>query len=105
MVPKVLWVDEKEGVIGMEKIEGWSVREVLGGGAEGEIEEDDESDEEVEAGTDPNGGEKLPALKRLDVSDISEDLGQTAEVLLVLQRIGVSQGMSAVLPYDLKSLD
>ncbi|WVO14826.1 EKC/KEOPS complex subunit BUD32 [Cryptococcus depauperatus] len=47
-VPKVVWVDEKGGVIGLEKIEGWSVREVLGGGAEGEIEEDYENSEEIE---------------------------------------------------------
>nr|XP_018266587.1 BUD32 protein kinase [Kwoniella dejecticola CBS 10117]OBR88745.1 BUD32 protein kinase [Kwoniella dejecticola CBS 10117] len=46
VVPKVLWVDEKGGCIGLEKVDGWSVREVLGGGAEGEMEIDD--DEEVE---------------------------------------------------------
>jgi hypothetical protein len=34
-------VDERVGVLGLEKIEGWSVREVLGGGAEGEGQEED----------------------------------------------------------------
>ena len=34
-------MDERVGVLGLEKIEGWSVREVLGGGAEGEGQEED----------------------------------------------------------------
>ncbi|WWC85722.1 Kae1-associated kinase Bud32 [Kwoniella dendrophila CBS 6074] len=46
IVPKVIWVDDKGGCIGLEKINGWSVREVLGGGAEGEMEFKD--DEEIE---------------------------------------------------------
>ncbi|CAK9781783.1 kinase-like protein [Cutaneotrichosporon oleaginosum] len=37
-VPRVLWVDEPGGTLALERIEGWSVREVLGGGAEGEVE-------------------------------------------------------------------
>ncbi|WRT63624.1 Kae1-associated kinase Bud32 [Kwoniella shivajii] len=48
VVPKVLWVDEKGGVIGLERIEGWSVREVLGGGAEGEMEFQDDEEIEIE---------------------------------------------------------
>ena len=43
-VPTVLWVDEAHGVLGMEKVEGWSIREVLGGGAEGEAQEEDEEE-------------------------------------------------------------
>ncbi|GMK56040.1 hypothetical protein CspeluHIS016_0210960 [Cutaneotrichosporon spelunceum] len=37
-VPTVLWVDEPGGTLALERIDGWSVREVLGGGAEGEVE-------------------------------------------------------------------
>ncbi|KAK1926211.1 Serine/threonine-protein kinase BUD32 [Papiliotrema laurentii] len=48
-VPKVLWVDENAGVLGMERIEGWSIREVLGGGAEGEAQEEDETERDSEA--------------------------------------------------------
>ncbi|EIW73260.1 hypothetical protein TREMEDRAFT_22980, partial [Tremella mesenterica DSM 1558] len=43
-VPQVLWVDEKAGVLGLERIKGWSVREILGGGAEGELEGDEEEE-------------------------------------------------------------
>ncbi|WWC97154.1 EKC/KEOPS complex subunit BUD32 [Kwoniella sp. B9012] len=55
-VPRVLWVDEKGGCIGLEKVEGWSVREVLGGGAEGEMEYQDE--EEIELDIDTNDDER-----------------------------------------------
>lgn len=54
-VPTVLWVDETQGVLGMEKVEGWSIREVLGGGAEGEAQEEDEEElaDEERSTTDP----------------------------------------------------
>lgn len=46
-MPELRCVDVKQGVLGMEWIEGWSVREVLGGGQEGdELPEDDEVSEE-----------------------------------------------------------
>ncbi|WVW81696.1 EKC/KEOPS complex subunit BUD32 [Kwoniella bestiolae CBS 10118] len=48
VVPRVLWVDDRGGCIGLERVEGWSVREVLGGGAEGEMELQEEEEEEVE---------------------------------------------------------
>ena len=44
-VPMIRMVDLDAGMIGMEWIDGWSVREVLGGGAEGE--EADPEDEEI----------------------------------------------------------
>lgn len=37
-VPGVYFVDESCGCLGLEKVPGWSVRELLGGGAEGELE-------------------------------------------------------------------
>ena len=59
-VPKVLWVDEKAGVLGLERIRGWSIREILGGGAEGEIEGDVE--EELADGEDAPPGEPAGGL-------------------------------------------
>lgn len=77
-VPRVLWVDEPAGVVGMEKIEGWSVREVLGGGAEGEMEVDrtEEVEREAEDEEEPvvaeeeslPASEGLQALERLQVT-------------------------------------
>ncbi|KAL0243936.1 EKC/KEOPS complex subunit BUD32 [Cryptococcus tetragattii IND107] len=79
-VPKVVWVDEKAGVIGMERIEGWSVREVLGGGAEGEVEiiakQEIEGDVENKIEATPireepeeTENEGLKALKNLGVTE------------------------------------
>lgn len=57
-VPGVRCVDETAGVVGMEWIEGWSVREVLGGGEEGdEVGGVDEDNEVVEEG---EGEEEKP---------------------------------------------
>lgn len=44
-VPGLRIVDVKEGIIGMEWIEGWSVREVLGGGQDGEGDDEEEETE------------------------------------------------------------
>ena len=84
IVPRVLWVDDKAGVIGMERIEGWSVREVLGGGAEGETAEDDDYEEEEELGasvtSDPPSGEE-----------------EESEGWMALRSKGVSKGWSSTL--------
>ena len=46
-------VDLAQGVLGMEWIEGWSVREVLGGGQEGdELAEDEGTEEESDEAED-----------------------------------------------------
>ncbi len=71
VVPTVQVVDADNGIIGMEWVEGWSVREVLGGGAEGE--------EEVE----------------VDVEDLEEEgdeAEERSEAEQALERMGVSQG-------------
>ncbi len=64
----------------MEKVEGWSVREVLGGGAEDEVEEDlgeDEFDPEERLGElNPDEGEEVES-----------------EGMVALRRIGCTQGM------------
>lgn len=79
-VPKVIFVDERNGVLALERIEGWSIREVLGGGAEGE-EEDLEG--EYEEGWEERVGEKTEEV-------VSEGL----EALL---RIGVYKGRSVLM--------
>lgn len=87
MAPRVLWVDEPAGVLAMERVEGWSVREVLGGGAEGEVEVDETEEVEREAG-DVASGEV----------DGAGEVEEESEGLLALQRIGVGpqELMSAV---------
>ena len=71
-VPTVLWVDEAHGVLGLEKIEGWSVREVLGGGAEGEAAQEDAAEGEEEAAVDETEEEEetegMKALKQAGVT-------------------------------------
>lgn len=47
-VPEVRLVDVREGVLGLEWIEGKSVRALLGGGAEDEDDDDVEGEEEAE---------------------------------------------------------
>lgn len=83
VVPRVMWVDEREGVLGMEKVEGWSVREILGGGAEGEVEVDaGEAEEEVEEG-----------MERLDVDGEAGGV-EESEGWIALKGAGISQGRS-----------
>ncbi|MCO5555853.1 hypothetical protein L7F22_009398 [Adiantum nelumboides] len=40
--PKIVCVDEEQGVLGLEIVDGYSVRELLGGGSEGEEDEEEE---------------------------------------------------------------
>jgi TP53 regulating kinase-like protein len=77
-VPKVLFVDERNGVLALEKIEGWSIREVLGGGAEGE-------EEDLE-------GEYEEGWEEAEARDPREEV--VSEGLEALYRIGVSKGES-----------
>lgn len=87
VVPRVLWVDPAEGVLGMEKIDGWSVRDVLGGGAGGEEAEIVEEEEEE---WDPN--EEVVN----EGSAASEGPGAQAEEesegMKALRQLGVSKG-------------
>jgi TP53 regulating kinase-like protein len=77
-VPRVLFVDERNGVLALEKIEGWSIREVLGGGAEGE-------EEDLE-------GEYEEGWEEAEARDPREEV--VSEGLEALYRIGVSKGES-----------
>lgn len=81
-VPSVLLVDEPAGVLAIERVEGWSLREVLGGGAEGEVEIDaadeverevgDEVAETTQEAEEVHESEGLAALTRIGVT--KEDL-------------------------------
>jgi TP53 regulating kinase-like protein len=77
-VPKVLFVDERNGVLALEKIEGWSIREVLGGGAEGE-------EEHLE-------GEYEEGWEEREAREEREEV--VSEGLEALYRIGISKGES-----------
>jgi TP53 regulating kinase-like protein len=89
-VPRVEWVDEAGGVLGIEYVEGWSVREVLGGGAEGEVEV--EVDEEVER-------EAVAEIEEEDGGDC-EEVGEReeSEGMEALRRIGIPEGISHPFP-------
>ncbi|KAK8845406.1 Kae1-associated kinase Bud32 [Kwoniella newhampshirensis] len=90
VVPQVLWVDEKGGVLGLERVEGWSVREILGGGAEGELEVEFE-DGELELGEGEGQEEYGPddtGTERIDLG--GEEEGEN-EGMKALRRLGVSQ--------------
>lgn len=80
-MPRVIFVDERNGVLALEQVDGWSIREVLGGGAEGEDEEDGGEGEYVD-----------PAEAKEVVQELE---GVVSEGMEALERIGVSKGESA----------
>ncbi|RSH90664.1 serine/threonine-protein kinase bud32 [Saitozyma podzolica] len=85
-VPKVLWVDPAQGLLGLEKVEGWSVREILGGGAEGEVEAhegEEEGEEEIEGGHGAEGS--------LQGGAVVEDEAVESEGMQKLKQLGVNQ--------------
>jgi len=92
--PRVLWVDERAGVLGMERVEGWSVREVLGGGAEGE--DEDEGKEEEEEGGDAEQGEQgydtVRGVEEMELCD-DDEREEESEGMKALQQIGITRGM------------
>ena len=85
-VPRVVWVDEAGGVLGLEMIEGWSVREILGGGAEGEAQEEEEIEREVESDGQGQGG----AVQGTVEAQTTEE----SEGMVELSKLGVGPGMS-----------
>jgi TP53 regulating kinase-like protein len=84
-VPRVLWLDEPAGVLGMERVEGWSVREVLGGGAEGETEVADYEEVEQEAGASIEQAVAAADRARDEAAGNFQPEG-----MLALKKIGVS---------------
>jgi TP53 regulating kinase-like protein len=77
-VPELRMVDTDAGMVGMEWVDGWSVREVLGGGAEGE-EADPEEEEEGEV-------DEVKAARRKEAEAVLENLGVSVGTLLVSLR-------------------
>ncbi|KAM0793699.1 hypothetical protein ACM66B_001124 [Microbotryomycetes sp. NB124-2] len=82
-VPILRVVDLKQGVIGMEWIEGWSVREVLGGGREGdELAESDEDGEDEVVTAEQAAAESQELLQVLSEKGVDRDV--------MLETIGVA---------------
>lgn len=83
--PRVLCVDEEHGVLGLELIDGFSVRELLGGGSEGD---------EVDNGSSEEGGQGEEALARQELAHVpavsapSPPLLENDEALHVMRLIG-----------------
>ena len=90
-VPGVRLVDLDTGILGMEWIEGYSVREMLGGGAEDE--DDEDADEEADAATDM---EKLSLAEQKQIKSRKEradrKLRRLEEAEGALQHLGIGQG-------------
>lgn len=82
-MPALRGVDVDVGIVGMEWIEGWSVREVLGGGAESD--EAGGSDDEDEDGEAPcSAEEQAPAPAPEPWAEL--DLGASDIVFRKLKR-------------------
>jgi TP53 regulating kinase and related kinases len=71
-VPSIRAVDLENGIIGMEWVDGFSVREVLGGGAEGEMEEELREGEVDEVAEEPEG----PSPAELIMGQLGLSVGQ-----------------------------
>lgn len=77
-VPELLVVDLRQGVLGVEWIEGWSVREVLGGGQEDEdgpwVEEGEDEPVEATDGDQTEEERRDEEMKhRLETAGVDED--------------------------------
>lgn len=83
-------IDMESGILGMEWIDGWSVREMLGGGAEGEDEEEDEEEDDLEALQDLTLEEKERVASKRAHNEAKLKRLQEAEG--ALGQLGVSQG-------------
>lgn len=81
VVPGLRVVDLKQGVLGMEWIEGWSVREVLGGGQEGDelVQTDEDAVDESLEDSAPAGEEEedVEALLRSKGVETGKSQSQT----------------------------
>lgn len=73
-------------MVGMEWVDGWSVREVLGGGAEGE-EADPEEEEEGEI-------DEVKAARRKEAEAVLENLGVSVGMWLVSLRTCISSRLN-----------
>ncbi|KAJ9105902.1 hypothetical protein QFC20_004139 [Naganishia adeliensis] len=78
-VPGVRVIDMESGILGMEWIDGWSVREMLGGGAEGEDEDEEEE-------------EDLQALQDLTLEEKEQVASKRAHVEAKMKRLQEAEG-------------
>lgn len=107
-VPSVRCVDEKEGILGLELIAGKSVREWLGGGAEGEDEAliDEGGAEEEQAVLSENDQAKLMRLigKQLAIMHVADiihgDLTTSNMMLRPASPSNTADGASATVDLD-----
>lgn len=90
-VPGVRVIDMETGILGMEWIDGWSVREMLGGGAE---EEDEDDEDELEALHDMTLEEKEQVMSKREHVDAKKRRLQEADG--ALDRLRISQGKPSV---------
>jgi TP53 regulating kinase-like protein len=81
-------VDADCGMIGMEWIDGWSVREVLGGGAEGEEEPSDYNND--------GNAEEDEARVLTPVEEAKKKRREEAESVLAVLNVSVSDLMSSI---------
>jgi TP53 regulating kinase-like protein len=84
-VPGLRLVDHREGILGIEWIEGWSVREVLGGGQDDDMPEDEIEDDQVDEAEEDiigNDNEVRDYLRQLGVEDggFRDTLSSSCEV-------------------------
>lgn len=91
-VPGVRVIDMESGILGMEWIDGWSVREMLGGGAEGEDEDEDE-EEDLQALQDLTMEEKEQVASKRAHAEAKMKRLREAEG--ALGSLGISQGQSS----------
>lgn len=91
VVPSVLWTDEAGGTLGLERIDGWSVREILGGGAEGEVEVVDEEEVEIHGSAVPSGAANTTATRTTYTSTTSTTDGGLTE-----RTDGISEDMQGL---------
>ncbi|GAA5925015.1 hypothetical protein JCM3775_006343 [Rhodotorula graminis] len=119
-VPGLRLVDVKQGCLGMEWIEGWSVREILGGGQEDDLTSDDDEDERVEdVGNDVREPGELLRAAGVDEDEmlraVGRELGKmhTADIIhgdlttsnmMVRLRTGDSAGANAP-PFEVVLID
>lgn len=82
----------ESGILGMEWIDGWSVREMLGGGAEGEDEDEDE-EEDLQALQDLTMEEKEQVASKRAHAEAKMKRLREAEG--ALGSLGISQGQSS----------
>jgi tRNA A-37 threonylcarbamoyl transferase component Bud32 len=68
-VPQVVCIGLRDGVLGLEWIDGWTVRELLGGGVEGETGDDsNDDDNDNPSCSNQSSDETQPSLQTLGLT-------------------------------------